>query len=107
MVLFAIGGIYLVTRGIGGGGRNVSIDLSVTGARSMSPEHLTVKQNDNVTINVKSDTDGEVHLHGYDVHFDTRAGQTVSQTFKADKTGTFELEWESTGTHLGDFTVNP
>ena len=107
-VVFVIATGHVVLRGTGGGGQNVSIDVTVTGAKSMSPEHLAVKQNDNVTINVRSDTDGEVHLHGYDIHFDTKAGQTVSHTFKADKTGgPYELEWESTSTHLGDFTVNP
>lgn len=104
---FVIGGSYLVTRGTGGGGIAYEVNVSVTGGKSMFPEHLRAKQNDTLTVNIKSDTDGEVHLHGYDIHFDTKAGQTVSHTFKADKTGTFEVEWESTSTHLGDFTVNP
>jgi hypothetical protein len=48
-----------------------------------------------------------VHLHGYDIPFDTKAGQVVSHTFKAVNTGSFELEWESTSTHLGELDVNP
>jgi len=107
VAIFAIGGGYIVYRGSGGGGQNVTIDVTVTGADSMTPVHLTARQNDTVTINMKSDTDGEVHLHGYDIAFDTKAGQTVSHTFKADKTGTFEIEWESTSAHLGDLSVNP
>ena len=59
----------------------------------------------NVTINITSDTDGEVHLHGYDIHFETKAGQVVSKTFKAVNTGDFEIEWESTSTHLGHLVV--
>jgi hypothetical protein len=73
----------------------------------MSPSQLTANHNDNVTINVTSDTDGEVHLHGYDIHFETKAGQTVSHTFKAVNTGGFDIEWESTSQPLGNLTVNP
>jgi len=49
-----------------------------------------------------------VHLHGYDIAFDCVAGQVVSHTFKATISGgPFDLEWESTSTHLGDLIVNP
>jgi FtsP/CotA-like multicopper oxidase with cupredoxin domain len=85
----------------------VTIDVTVTGAKSMTPSDLTAHQGDTVTINVHSDTDGEVHLHGYDIHFDNTAGQVTSHTFKADKTGDFEIEWESTSTHLGHLVVTP
>jgi hypothetical protein len=30
----------------------------------------------------------------------------VSHTFKADKSADFEIEWESTNTHLGDLVVS-
>jgi hypothetical protein len=56
---------------------------------------------------VTSDTDGEVHLHEYDIHFDAKAGQTVSHTFKADKTCSCDIEWESTSHGLGTLVVNP
>jgi hypothetical protein len=87
--------------------KNITFNLTVTKATSMKPSELTVNRNDTVTINIASDTDGEVHLHGYDIPFDTKAGQVVSHTFKAINTGSFEMEWESTSTHLGDLTVNP
>lgn len=89
------------------GGKNVTFDVTVTGAKQMSPSNLSVHQNDTVTINIKSDTDGEVHLHEYDIHFETKAGQTVSKTFKADKTCTCDIEWESTSAGLGQLVVNP
>jgi hypothetical protein len=88
-------------------GKNVTINVSVTGAKTMKPSELSAHLNDTVTINITSDTDGEVHLHGYDIHFDTKAGQTVSHTFKADKAARFAIEWESTGSALGNLTVNP
>ncbi len=55
---------------------------------------LTVNQNDTVTINISSDTTGEVHLHGYDIPFECVAGQVVSHTFKATISGgPFDIEW--------------
>ena len=87
--------------------QNRTFDVTVRGGKSMSPLSLFAHQNDTVTINITSDTDGEVHLHVYDIKFDTRAGQTVSHAFKADKTCGCDIEWESTSTHLGDLTVSP
>ncbi len=88
-------------------GQNVTFDVTVTGAKSMSPSNLGAHQNDTITINIKSDTDGEVHLHDYDIIFEVKAGQTVSKTFKADKTCTCDIEWESTSTGLGQLVVSP
>lgn len=106
LVLFVVaGGILIYSRSHAG--QNITFDVTVTGGKSMKPDTLSVHQNDTVTINIKSDTDGEVHLHEYDISFDTKAGQTVSKTFKADKTCTCEIEWESTKTTLGQLVVSP
>jgi hypothetical protein len=60
-----------------------------------------------VTINITSDTTGEVHLHGYDIPFECEAGKVTAHTFKADKTGDFEIEWEETSVRLGHLVVSP
>jgi copper(I)-binding protein len=88
-------------------GKSITIDVTVTGANTMSPKGWKANQNDTVTVNLKSDTDGEVHLHVYDKSFETKAGKTVSLTFKADKSGNFPIEWESTKTELGQLVVSP
>ena len=107
LVLFAAaGGILIYVTGQHQA-QQVSFNLTVTGAKSMTPTVLTAHVNDTVTINITSDTDGEVHLHVYNIAFDTTAGQTVSHTFKANLTCTCDIEWESTSTHLGDLTVSP
>ena len=106
-VVFAVLAAYVVYKNQGGGGKNVSFDVTVSHADTMKPSELPVYQNDMVTINLTSDTDGEVHLHGYDIHFENSAGKVTTQTLKADKSGTFEIEWESTGRHLGDLVVAP
>jgi hypothetical protein len=105
LVVFIGIGAYLIFANQSAGGQNVTINVTVTGANLMSPSQLTAHHNDNVTINITSDTDGEVHLHGYDIHFEARAGQTVSHTFKAVNTGGFDIEWESTSQPLGKLTV--
>ena len=107
LVVFAVVGGLLIRANQHQGGQNVTFNLTVTGAKTMSPSSLSAHVNDTITINVASDTDGEVHLHVYDIHFETKAGQTVSHTFKADKTCGCDIEWESTSTPLGSLTVSP
>jgi uncharacterized protein YxeA len=104
VVVAAAVGVYVFTQG-GLGGQPVTINVTVSGAKTMNPSDLSAHHNDTVTINVTSDTDGEVHLHGYDISFSAKAGQVVSQTFKADKTGDFPIEWESTAAELGHLVV--
>jgi len=106
VIFFGAGGILIYVSGHKGG-QDLTFNVTVTGATSMSPSTLPAHQNDNVTINVASDTDGEVHLHEYDIHFDTKAGQVVSHTFKADKTCSCDIEWESTNHLLGTLVVSP
>ena len=107
VVAFVIVAGFAIYKNQGGGGKNIRFDVTVTHADNMKPSELDVHQNDIVTISITSDMDGEVHLHGYDHAFDCKAGQATAYTFKADKSGTFEIEWGSTSTHLGDLVVAP
>jgi uncharacterized protein (DUF58 family) len=107
VIAFVVLGAILIFANQPHVGQKVTVNLTVTGANSMSPVNSTVRQNDIVTINVASDTTGEVHLHGYDKQFFCIKGQVVSQTFTANNTGTFEIEWEATSTHLGYLVVTP
>lgn len=107
LVVFAVVGAYLINSSRHPGGQNLTFNLTVTGAKSMTPSNLSAHVNDTITINITSDTDGEVHLHVYEIPFDTKAGQTVSHTFKADKTCGCDIEWESTSAPLGQLTVSP
>ena len=105
VVFVIVGGILIYASR--SGGKPVTLNVIVTGGKTMIPSDLSAHQNDNVTVNVTSDTDGEVHLHGYDIIFNAKKGQTVSKTFKADKSGSYPIEWESTSTELGRLIVNP
>ena len=106
VIFFAVGG-YIIFTNKSSGPKTVTFDVTVSGGTTMKPSELSVHQNDTVTINITSDIDGEVHLHGYDIAFDNTAGTVTTQTFKAVNTGDFEIEWESTNTHLGDLKVSP
>ena len=106
VIFFVAGGILLYVSGHRGG-QNLTFNVTVTGATTMKPDTLPAHQNDTVTINITSDKDGDVHLHEYDIAFDTKAGQVVSHTFKADKTCSCDIEWESTSHPLGTLVVSP
>ena len=73
VIVFVVAGGILIYATTSHSGQNVTINLNVTGGTKMNPDNPTAHQNDKVTINVTSDTDGEVHLHGYDIHFHTKA----------------------------------
>ena len=107
LIVFVVVGGLIIRANQHQGGQNLTFNLTVTGAKSMSPSTLSAHQNDTITINITSDTDGEVHLHVYDIAFDTKAGQTVSHTFKAVDTCSCDIEWESTSTPLGTLSVSP
>jgi hypothetical protein len=68
---------------------------------------LTVTQGETVRFRVRSTTDEEVHVHGYDLKKDVRPGQTITFAFKADIPGIFEIEFEKSGTTLAQLKVVP
>ena len=107
LLVFVAVGAYLIFSNKSSGPRNVTFNVMVTSAKSMTPDVLSAHQNDTITINITSDADGEVHLHGYNLAFDATAGQVVLHTFKAINTGSFEIEWEATATPLGELRVIP
>jgi hypothetical protein len=84
----------------------VTFTVKVTGSKA-EPSELTTVKGKEVTLSITTDKDEEVHLHGYDLVFDCKAGTPQSQTFVADKTGNFEFELEASATHLGNLIVNP
>jgi hypothetical protein len=107
VLVFVLAGAIVVYSQQHRGGQNLTFNLTVTGGATMSPSQLSAHQNDNITIYLTSDTAGGVHLHDYDIIFDTKPGQTVSHTFKADRTCSCDIEWESTSHPLGTLTVSP
>jgi hypothetical protein len=107
VAFLVVGGYMIFGRLAGGSAEALTVDVTVTGT-TMSPNPISVKQNDRVTMNVTVDRKEEIHLHGYDIKFEaTRPGDTVTHTFTADKTGNFDIEIEDTGTGIGSLQVLP
>ena len=106
VVVFIALGAIIAFRNAGGGGQARSFTLTVANSK-MTPDKIQAKAGDTLTVTIIKDQDGEVHLHGYDLHFEAKAGEKDTKTFKADKTGSFEIELEATSTHLGELDVTP
>ena len=69
---------------------------------------ITVKQGARARIQVASqDTSDEIHLHGYDLTRELKAGDSVRFSFDADAEGIFEIELHGTGTQIGKLVVEP
>jgi FtsP/CotA-like multicopper oxidase with cupredoxin domain len=69
---------------------------------------ITAKKGERVLISVtSSDTSDEVHLHGYDIKRNLRAGGRVTFSFTASAEGIFEMELESTATQIAKLVVRP
>ena len=107
LAFFAVGGYLIFGRASGGASEARTFDVTVSGT-TMSPDKLSVHQNDMVTINVTTDKKEEIHLHGYDIKFESQgAGDRVTHSFKADRTGSFDIEIEDTSTSVGSLDVLP
>jgi FtsP/CotA-like multicopper oxidase with cupredoxin domain len=104
VLVFVAVGAVIAFRNAGGGGVTRNVTLNVTAAR-MTPDRISARQGDTLNLTVVNDHDAEVHLHGYDVHFEGGAGQPVTKSIKLDKTGSFEIELEASSTHLGELDV--
>lgn len=70
-------------------------------------EQLTYNKGEQVRFEVDSDVSDEVHMHGYDIMKDVKAGGSVSFDFPATIEGVFEAELEGRKEQILELTVNP
>lgn len=68
---------------------------------------LTYNKGEQVRFKVDSDVSDEVHMHGYDIMKDVKAGGSVSFDFPATIEGVFEAELEGRQEQILELTVNP
>jgi hypothetical protein len=68
---------------------------------------LTYNRGDRIHFKVDSDVSDEVHLHGYDVMKDVKAGGSVAFDVPATIEGVFEAELEGRKEQIAEITVNP
>jgi hypothetical protein len=70
-------------------------------------KELTYNKGERVRFKVDSDVADEVHVHGYDIMKDVKAGGSVSFDFPATIEGVFEAELEDRKEQILQLTVNP
>jgi hypothetical protein len=68
---------------------------------------LTYNKGEQIRFEVESDVSDEVHVHGYDIMKDVKAGGSVSVDFPASIEGVFEAELEGRKEQIIELTVNP
>lgn len=118
----AIAGAVLIVAAVlalillgGGGGQSATSDAgrvpTVVVGRDGKPvggvAHLTYRHGQTVHFLVRSAVADEVHVHGYDVMKDVKAGGTVGFEFPADIEGIFEAELEGRGEQIAELEVEP
>jgi heme/copper-type cytochrome/quinol oxidase subunit 2 len=68
---------------------------------------LTYNEGEQVRFKVDSDVSDEIHMHGYDIGKDVKAGGSVTFDFPATIEGVFEAELEDRAEQILELTVNP
>jgi FtsP/CotA-like multicopper oxidase with cupredoxin domain len=68
---------------------------------------IRADKGDTVRFRVRSPQDDEVHIHGYDIKKDVKAGQTAKVSFKATIDGIFEIEFEGSAKQIAELRVDP
>jgi hypothetical protein len=70
-------------------------------------KRLSFDRGDRVVFEVRSDVADEVHVHGYDLSKNVRAGSQVRFSFPARIEGVFEIELEARHTQIAELRVTP
>jgi FtsP/CotA-like multicopper oxidase with cupredoxin domain len=71
-------------------------------------QKITVTKGERARIEISSpDTSDEIHLHGYDLKRDLKAGGSVRFSFSANADGIYEIELENAGVQIGKLVVEP
>jgi hypothetical protein len=68
---------------------------------------LRYDKGETVRFRVRSPADEEVHVHGYDIKKNVKAGQTARMSFKATIDGIFEIEFEDSAKQIAELRVDP
>lgn len=73
----------------------VVADFVVSAGTADGPRTVEVEAGRAVILNVTSDVDGEIHLHGYEILQNVKAGQTRSLSVQADAPGRFDVAFHA------------
>jgi hypothetical protein len=70
-------------------------------------KRLIFTKGQTINFTVQSDTTDEIHFHGYDVHKDVKAGESVTFSVPAKIEGRFVVELEDHATQIAEVEVDP
>jgi FtsP/CotA-like multicopper oxidase with cupredoxin domain len=85
-----------------------SFEFEIQNGKLISgPTVVKVHQGDKVRLRFSSNVPDELHLHGYNLKAQLRAGTEASLEFKASKTGRFGFELHHAKAELGAIEVYP
>ena len=77
------------------------------GVKTEGVDTISVRVGETVRFEVEADVADEIHVHGYDLMFETIPDEEVLVEFVADATGIFEVELEGAGLPIVDIEVTP
>lgn len=86
------------------------LELQIAGGKLVAEARsYSLRQGEEVELQLLSDRAGELHLHGYDLEAKVQADQPALLRFRADHAGRFEMELHSKAGHveLGALEVQP
>jgi pullulanase/glycogen debranching enzyme len=96
---------------VAGGGSNSSSDGAASRGVPLltqaTRKHLDHKQGDRVTFRVRVARADEVHVHGYDIERELKAGKPATISFKATITGVFDIELHNADVQIAELKVEP
>lgn len=79
----------------------VTVTVSITdGTVTPKPSRVKIPLGSTVELQVTSDVDDEVHVHGFDVEEPLDAGRTTTIELTADQPGLYEVETHESGLQL-------
>ncbi len=86
--------------------KTVEITVAVSdGKVKPKPHRVDVPLGSQVRLQVTSDVDDELHVHGFDIEEPLEAGRTTMVEFTADQQGVFEVETHDTELELLQLAV--
>ena len=71
------------------------------------PTVLRAHEGERITISIASDSNDELHLHGYDLRTSTKPDSVASLQLTANRTGRFGLELHKAHAEIGALEVYP
>ncbi len=77
------------------------------GAPEGGVTELEFDKGDEIRFAVTSNTDQEIHVHGYEIEEEIPAGETVNVEFPADLDGIYEVESHTSEQQVAEIRVNP